>query len=93
MKKIIITSVLALGILFPSAAFAEGTYNGNPIPEANGGVVFCQDGYCFVTGQAEAKQILDARKAAEPVRHAYKAKKAVKKVVVKRRPFKCVADF
>jgi len=87
MKKIIVASILALGIVFPSAAFAEGTYNGNPIPEANGGVVFCQDGYCFVTGQAEADKILAARK---PVRHAYKAPKAV---VKRRRHFKCVAAF
>lgn len=76
MKKIVIASVLALGILFPSAAFAEGTYNGNPIPEANGGVVFCGDGYCFVTSPTEADRILAAREAAKPkpiVRHAYKA--------------------
>jgi hypothetical protein len=88
MKKIIIASVLALGILLPSAAFAEGTYNGNPIPEANGGVVFCEDGYCFVTSPAEADKILAVRK---PVRHAYKAKAANK--VVKRHHYKWTAAF
>lgn len=76
MKKILVASVLALGILLPSAAFAEGTYNGNPIPEANGGVVFCEDGYCFVASPREAERFLAASK---PVRHAYKAPKAVVK--------------
>lgn len=90
MKKIVIASVLALGILFPSAAFANtGTYNGNPIPEANGGVVFCQDGYCFVTDQHTAHQILEARK---PVAVKHKAVKHVVKKVV-RRHFACRADF
>lgn len=90
MKKFIVASVLALGILVPSTAFAEGTYNGNPIPEANGGVVFCEDGYCFVTGHAEADKILAARK---PVRHAYKALKAAKKVSKRHHHYRWTASF
>lgn len=65
MKKFIAAFILAfIWIVVPAtSAFAAGTYNGNPIPEApKGAVTFCQNGYCFVTGQAEAKQILDARK-------------------------------
>lgn len=76
MKKIIVASILALGIVFPSAAFAEGTYNGNSIPEANGGVVFCEDGYCFVASPREADRLLESRKI---VRHAYKTPKTVVK--------------
>lgn len=80
MKKLIVSSALIVGVLFPSSAFAVGTYNGNPIPEANGGVVFCDDGYCYVTDHHAAEQIQKAREEAAKPKPVVKHK-AVKKIV------------
>lgn len=58
-KRLALSTAIAVGIMYPTQAFAVGTYNGHPIPDAPvGGVVFCEDGFCSVVDSTTAARFV-----------------------------------